>query len=281
MKNPMVSIVIPVYNGSNYMREAIDSALAQTYDSLEVIVVNDGSTDGTETIAQSYGDDIRYFAKENGNIGTALNMGIEKMRGEYFTILAHDDVYYPDKIENQINAILKSGDMTRICWGDLDALNEKSEVIGHYRFSQRIGKSLLTDSVLPVIESFVAICAPLVHKSHFDRVGVFDPKRLYTHDNELWFRMFRNQRTVYVDLPLYKMRLHPEADTSAKVKEIIPYAADLRLGWIRAMTDDEILRMYGEKAKFYAAMYKKIKLACGKEAAERVYDIVREKEAPR
>ena len=64
--NPKVSIVIPVYNGENYMKEAIDSALAQTYDNCEIIVVNDGSTDHTDMIAKSYGHKIRYFSKDNG-----------------------------------------------------------------------------------------------------------------------------------------------------------------------------------------------------------------------
>lgn len=68
---PLVSIVIPVYNGSNYLQEALDSAVAQTYKNLEIIVVNDGSTDDTENIALSYGDKIRYFYKENGGTSTA------------------------------------------------------------------------------------------------------------------------------------------------------------------------------------------------------------------
>ena len=102
---PLVSIVIPVYNGSNYMREAIDSALAQTYERVEVIVVNDGSTDDTEQIALSYGERIRYFRKENGGVSSALNLGIKEMKGEYFSWLSHDDVYTPDKIEVQIDAL--------------------------------------------------------------------------------------------------------------------------------------------------------------------------------
>ncbi len=173
MANPMVSIIIPIYNGINYMREAIDSVLAQTYDNIEVIVVNDGSTDGTEEAALSYGDRIRYFAKENGGIATALNLGIEHMRGEYFSQLAHDDVYYPYKIEAQINAVKKCGDMTRICWGDADIINENSEVTGHYRYGSRADESLLTDSVFPVVMSFIGACTPLIHKSHFER-AIYD-----------------------------------------------------------------------------------------------------------
>ena len=93
--SPLISIVIPVYNGSNYLREAIDSALRQTYKNIEVLVINDGSNDNgaTARIAKSYGKKIRYFEKPNGGVATALNMGIQKMRGEYFSWLSHDDLY--------------------------------------------------------------------------------------------------------------------------------------------------------------------------------------------
>ena len=99
---PLVSIVIPVYNGSNYMAEAIDSALSQTYENIEVVVVNDGSRDEgrSDDIAKSYGDKIRYFPKENGGSSSALNEGIKNMRGEWFSWLSHDDLYYKDKIKN-------------------------------------------------------------------------------------------------------------------------------------------------------------------------------------
>ena len=105
--NPLVSIIIPVYNGANYMKIAIDSALNQSYKNIEIIVVNDGSTDNDETekIALSYGDKIRYYKKENGGCASALNFGISKMEGEWFSWLSHDDVYFPKKIESQINMI--------------------------------------------------------------------------------------------------------------------------------------------------------------------------------
>lgn len=114
--NPLVSIVIPVYNGSNYLAQAIDSALGQTYPNCEVLVVNDGSDDGgaTAELALSYEEKIRYFEKENGGVATALNLGIRQMRGEYFAWLSHDDLYKPEKIELQVKAALDSGDRTRL-----------------------------------------------------------------------------------------------------------------------------------------------------------------------
>ena len=104
---PKVTIIIPVYNGSNYLAEAIDAALAQTYPNCEVLVINDGSRDegASEQIALSYGDKIRYYHKENGGVSTALNFAFAKMNGQWFSWLSHDDLYYPEKIEKQIGFI--------------------------------------------------------------------------------------------------------------------------------------------------------------------------------
>ena len=127
--NPKVSIIIPVYNGSNYLKEAIDSALNQTYDNIEVLVINDGSNDNgeTEKIALSYGDNIRYFKKENGGVATALNLGLEKMTGEYFSWLSHDDVYYPEKIEKQIQFLSQLKNKDVILYSNYSFINENSE----------------------------------------------------------------------------------------------------------------------------------------------------------
>ena len=105
---PLVSIVIPVYNGADYMREAIDSALSQTYPHIEVLVVNDGSTDSgaTAAVARSYGDKIRYFEKKNGGVSSALNYGIRNMQGSYFSWLSHDDVYEKTKLRSSKKRII-------------------------------------------------------------------------------------------------------------------------------------------------------------------------------
>ena len=122
-KLPLVSIIIPVYNGSNYMREAIDSALAQTYPNIEIIVINDGSNDNgaTEKIALGYGEKITYIKKENGGVSSALNAGIEAMHGEYFSWLSHDDKYLPEKIETQVAVLIQyqDDDIIALCISEL------------------------------------------------------------------------------------------------------------------------------------------------------------------
>ena len=101
--NPLVSIIIPVYNGENFVIEAIESALNQTYENIEVIVVNDGSVDRTEELITPYLRRLKYIKKENGGVSSALNLGIKESQGEYVSWLSHDDIYYPEKIKKQIN----------------------------------------------------------------------------------------------------------------------------------------------------------------------------------
>ena len=105
--NPLISIVIPVYNGSNYLAEAIESALNQTYKNIEIIVVNDGSTDEgkTKEVALRYGDKIRYFEKDNEGVSTALNLGIKEAKGSYIAWLSHDDLFSNEKIERQVKIL--------------------------------------------------------------------------------------------------------------------------------------------------------------------------------
>ena len=111
-----MSVAIPVYNGANYMREAIDSVLAQTYPDIEVLVVNDGSRDdgATEKIALSYGDRVRYFSQANGGVASALNKALEEAKGDYFCWLSHDDVYLPGKVAREMETLLSLPDTNAV-----------------------------------------------------------------------------------------------------------------------------------------------------------------------
>lgn len=215
MLDPKISIVIPVYNGSNYLANAIDCALNQTYDNVEVIVVNDGSTDHgkTEEIALSYGDRIHYYHKTNGGVSSALNYGIKKMSGQYFSWLSHDDGYSPDKIKGAVE-LLRSH----------DAIGKKVIAFtgGYYidtngneikRFPQHFKEHQLY-SGLEVINIMTQKgtlngCCMLIPREAFFDAGYFDETLRYSQDSLMWYNIFLSGYALVSDnCPNVMYRLH-------------------------------------------------------------------------
>lgn len=104
MSGPLVSVIVNVYNGERYLAEAIESVFAQTHRPLELIVVDDGSEDGTAVVAKRFEPQLRYVHQPNGGIGSARNHGVRLARGEYLAFLDADDRFVPDKLERQLRA---------------------------------------------------------------------------------------------------------------------------------------------------------------------------------
>lgn len=206
---PLVSIVIPVYNGANYLREAIESALAQTYPHVEVLVVNDGSTDGgaTAAIANSYGTRIRYFEKTNGGVSTALNTGIREMRGEYFSWLSHDDVFLPNKLSVQMDLLRNravSPEHT-ILYSDYNEIDAQSRMLGRIRICAPRPEAMRFE----LIRSYpVHGCTTLIPRSCLERHGCFDESRRYTQDYHLWFLLSRDCQFLHIPQSLMLCRRH-------------------------------------------------------------------------
>lgn len=128
-KNPLFSIIIPVYNGANYVKEAIESALNQSYLNKEIIIVNDGSSDNgdTESIIQTFKNKIIYLYKENGGVASALNLGLKKMKGEYFIWLSHDDVLEKNRIKSDME-VLKKFPEAKITFCKTAVIDENSKI---------------------------------------------------------------------------------------------------------------------------------------------------------
>lgn len=208
---PLISIVIPVFNGSNYLREAIDSAINQTYNNIEIIVVNDGSNDNdaTKSIALSYGDKIRYVEKINGGVSSALNIGINLMNGDYFSWLSHDDVYFENKIEAQINILSQSSDNI-ILYSGFCVINESSDILYSVKNHSTKSDNFLLDLLC---YSGVHGCTVLVPKACFDKVGLFNEDLLHVQDIDFWVRANKIFNFQYLDKVLVKSR-HHEHQTS-------------------------------------------------------------------
>jgi glycosyltransferase involved in cell wall biosynthesis len=108
---PLVSVVIPAYNAEAYLAEAIDSVLPQWYTNTEIIVVDDGSTDGTGLVAQNYGGRVRYIRRKNGGIGAARNTGVEHAHGSLLAFLDADDLWTPEKLALQLAVMAAQPDV--------------------------------------------------------------------------------------------------------------------------------------------------------------------------
>lgn len=201
---PKVSIVIPAYNASNYLAEAIDSALAQTYRNFEIIVVNDGSNDNgaTAEVAARYGETVRYFEKENGGSSSALNYGIRNMTGEWFSWLSHDDLYYPQKLEKQIlflNSLNASENelKSHIFFSASNLIDADGNLLRKSNRKQCEAIFRMVEDI-PGNEYMVAEptrynfhgCSCLIHKSAFEKVGMFDEKLRLLNDVDLWYRLY-------------------------------------------------------------------------------------------
>jgi glycosyltransferase involved in cell wall biosynthesis len=199
MKPPLVSCIVPVYNGERFLGEALDSILAQSYEPLEVLVVDDGSTDGTPEVAASYGDRICYMEQSNAGPAAARNRGVEASRGEFLAFLDADDLWVPDKTAKQVQTLRDRPELD-FCVGHIknffmpERQTEAEEHSDHPYHQLRPGFSP---------------CALLVTRSTFASVGGFDPDLRLGEDTDWFIRAFADgcKYQVLPDL-LVDRRLH-------------------------------------------------------------------------
>ncbi len=272
---PLITILIPVYNGEKFVKDAIDSALAQTYDNFEILVVNDGSTDNTKEVLASYGDRIRVISKPNGGVSTALNTGIANMRGEWLSWLSHDDKYLPDKLLAQVkelNRMIGEGceDIQKII---LYCSNERIDINGNFILRKshlyKEGESP-KDTMLNNIKHYnICGCAVLIPKRALEEVGEFDVKIPTCSDADMWYRMmFAGYRFVFMNKVLVQSRQHQgqvskrkEAQCKAELSELHCRIAEKMLRFLENENDVWKLECYltergfDEAAKIVADTY--------------------------
>jgi len=210
--NPKVSVVIPTYNRANKVRGAIESALAQTVSDLEVIVVDDGSSDETgKILAEIYGDRIRYYSQVNQGVSVARNKGITEARGDWLAFLDSDDLWEKDKIECQFEALERFGSACGACYTDVRLYNH-AETRTLFRMAEESylhgaesgnNAEVLKLLVRPGGAGMVVCLSSLLARAEIVRkTGGFDEKLLYSQDSEFMFRLALLTGFCYVNRPL-------------------------------------------------------------------------------
>jgi glycosyltransferase involved in cell wall biosynthesis len=205
MTKPAISVVIPTYNYAGYLRESIDSALNQTCEPIEVIVVDDGSVDETPEVLASYGNRIRTFRQENRGVAAARNFGASQARGDYLAFLDADDVWLPRKLELQMARFERDPDVGLVHCA-VEMVDDTGRIIDPFArgLEGNVAAELLRfRQVIPGPG-----CAVVIPKRVFDEVGGFDERLAPAEDWDLCYRIAVRHRIGYVDEVLLRYRLH-------------------------------------------------------------------------
>lgn len=232
MRNSLVSIVLPVYNGEKYLAQSIESILSQTYENIELIIVNDNSTDNSLNIAQEYAQKdkrIRIISNnENLKLPASLNRGFEYANGEYYTWTSDDNYYSLEAIQTMVNYLEKHTSNVMVCC-DFYTINELNN-------SAKLNELEVSPQKM-INENCIGAC--FLYKSQAaGKLGKYDTQKFLVEDYDYWLRMMLEGDIGHIPNALYHYRIHPNSLTTRKEKEVFLKAQQLR---------EEYLPIYKQK----------------------------------
>jgi len=207
MTAPEISVIMPVYNASQYLKEAVDSILSQTYSDFELIVVDDGSTDSTLGILSGIDDRrLKIVGQPHAGITSALNMGIRCARGRYIARMDADDISLPTRFEKQV-AYLQNHPEVGMIGSEYLEIDSGGRVIGERHLP------LCDREIRAAIIKYNPFChsSVMIRRGVLDMAGLYDERFCVAQDYELWFRVIRHTQVANIGEPLVMHRVHGNA----------------------------------------------------------------------
>ena len=205
-----VSLIVATFNHGRFLAEALDSAIAQTLKGVEIVVVDDGSTDDTPSVLARYAGRIRVIRQPNRGLAAARNTGLAAARGTYVSFLDADDVLMPTKLAEQV-AVLERA--PTVGWTYCDVLIETIATGAEMRASERFGYHgrRLEGWLFPelVHGNFIPAIAPLIRRTALDAAGGFDERLTALEDWDLWLRLSLTAEARYSPAVLVRYRVQP------------------------------------------------------------------------
>jgi len=204
---PTVSVVIPAYNAERYIGETLQSVLAQTYRDFEVVVVDDGSTDGTREIVRRYGERVRLIEQPNSGPSAARNRGIREARGEFIAFVDSDDLWLPEKLTLQMP--LFADDEVGLVYCRAARVDAEGRALNES--SGRKPQGWVFEDFL--LRNHCPTSGAVVRREAFERCGYFPEDMVWAEDWHLWLRIAREYRFAAVEEVLTHHRVHGGALT--------------------------------------------------------------------
>lgn len=257
---PLLSIIVPVYNAEPYLRDSIGSILAQTYDNFEIVMVDDGSTDGSLKLCEEFAEKdkrIRVFHKPNGGVASARNFGLDNITGEYIGWVDSDDIISPIMYETMMTLAIKHGADIVQCSHTRDTSALKSqltediqiEVLNSVESLKRIYRSHYTNSL--------SLCTKVYKREVFD--GIRFTEGTAFEDDEIVPRLVERGKTnVFFDEPMYCYVKHENSIiTAPKVENIMALTSILEKRMLHFKEIDEQLYKLSQK-NFFSYLRRKV-----------------------
>ena len=233
---PKVSVVVPAYNAEHYLVDCLDSIVRQPFADMEVLVVDDGSSDRTGEIARSFGRPVVCHRRENGGVAAALNTGIALARGEYVSLVASDDGLCAGATDVQAS-MLDTHEAAGLVHGGAQEIDGAGRTIG-YRGTPRSERVIVQPSARAVrwlLRGNSIVCSSvMIRRACFETLGGFRQDFVPGEDWEMWLRIAAAYDVVYVDRPIARRRIHGASLTSGFTVEMMEASHKLVL---RALFD--------------------------------------------
>ncbi len=210
--NPLISVIIPAYNSEKDIADAVRSALGQTYQPIEVIVVDDGSTDLTAEKVKDFGERVALIRKPNGGPASARNAGLKAAQGEFVAFLDADDIWLPRKLEKQAAIMRRDPRAGLVACGEMivdhNGLVQGQLVLKNYTNKEKFIREMLQGNIVG------GGSASLVRRECFEKLGPFDEALRGTEDWDMWLRIGLNYEVRFVEECLYEAWLKPNSVSS-------------------------------------------------------------------